>query len=208
MLARGLLPDLGNRLARLFLGLIVMGVSIALMVRSELGLAPWDVLHQGVSERTGIPLGAVTVLLGALVLGLWIPLRQRPGVGTLANAVVIGLVIDVVLALVPEIGWAPLRWVMMPAGVVGMALGSGYYIGAGLGPGPRDGLMTGLAARGGSLRLIRTAIEATALIAGVALGGTVGLGTVLLAATIGPLIQYFLGRLTLPARTVPSLCAG
>ena len=207
MLARALPADVGNRLARLFLGLIVMGVSIALMVRSELGLAPWDVLHQGVSERTRVPLGVVTVLLGALVLGLWIPLRQRPGVGTLANAVVIGLVIDVVLALVPEIGWAPLRWVMMPAGVVGMALGSGYYIGAGLGPGPRDGLMTGLAARGGSLRLIRTAIEATALIAGIGLGGTVGIGTVLLAASIGPLIQYFLGRLTLPARTAPSLCA-
>lgn len=208
MLPRSLPSDLGLRLGRLLLGLVVMGASIALMVRSELGLAPWDVLHQGLSERTGVPLGAVTILLGGIVLALWIPLRQRPGVGTVANAVVIGVVIDLALAVIPDVAWAPLRWAMMPAGVVGMALGSGYYIGAGLGPGPRDGLMTGLAARGRSLRLVRTAIEATALLAGLALGGTVGVGTVLLAGSIGPLVQYFLGRLSLPAPATAAALPG
>lgn len=195
------------RLSRLFTGLVMMGVSIALMVRSELGLAPWDVLHQGLSERTGVPLGTVGILLGVVVLVLWVPLRQRPGVGTIANAVVIGLVIDLVLWMVPSIGWTPVRWLLMPLGVVGLALGSGLYIGAGLGPGPRDGLMTGLAARGVSLRLVRTGIEAAVLVAGVLLGGTVGIGTVLLAVSIGPLIQFFLSHLTLPApmshRTAP-----
>ncbi len=176
-----------------------MGVGIACMVRSELGLAPWDVLHQGLSERTGVPLGTVTILVGVAVLALWVPLRQRPGVGTIANAVVIGAVIDVTLAVIPQVGWTALRWALMPAGVVALSLGSGLYIGAGLGPGPRDGLMTGLAARGPSVRLVRTGIEAGALAAGWLLGGSVGLGTLAIALSIGPLVQFFLERLRLPA---------
>lgn len=190
-----------SRLARLFVGLVAMGAGIALMVRSELGLAPWDVLHQGLSERTGVPLGSVGILLGVAVLALWVPLHQRPGIGTLANTVVIGVVIDLSLAAVPAFTWAPGRWMSMVAGILAMAAGSGLYIGAGLGPGPRDGLMTGLAAQGMSLRLVRTAIEATVLVIGVLLGGTVGVGTVLLALSIGPLVQFFLAHLTVtPAR--------
>ena len=188
------------RLYRLFAGLVTMGISIAFMVRSELGLAPWDVLHQGLAERTGVPLGTVGILVGIVVLGLWVPLRQRPGMGTIANALVIGIVIDVTLWAVPAIGEAPVRWLLMPLGVVGLALGSGLYIGAGLGAGPRDGLMTGLAARGISLRLVRTGIEAAVLLIGVILGGTVGIGTVALAVSIGPLVQFFLDHLTLPAK--------
>ena len=191
------------RLYRLFAGLVTMGISIAFMVRSELGLAPWDVLHQGLAERTGVPLGTVGILVGIVVLGLWVPLRQRPGVGTIANAVVIGIVIDVTLWAVPAIGEAPVRWLLMPLGVVGLALGSGLYIGAGLGAGPRDGLMTGLAARGISLRLVRTGIETAVLVIGVLLGGTVGIGTVALAVSIGPLVQLFLDHLTLPAKGLP-----
>ena len=191
--------DLRHRLIRLFIGLVVMGVGIACMVRSELGLAPWDVLHQGLSERTGVPLGTVTILVGVAVLALWVPLRQWPGVGTVANAVVIGAVIDLTLAIIPEVGWTAVRWALMPAGVVALSLGSGLYIGAGLGPGPRDGLMTGLAARGPSVRLVRTGIEAGALAAGWLLGGSVGLGTLAIAVSIGPLVQFFLERLRLPA---------
>lgn len=191
--------DLRRRLTRLFLGLVVMGVGIASMVRSELGLAPWDVLHQGLSERTGVPLGTVVILVGLAVLALWVPLRQRPGVGTVANAVVIGAVIDLTLAVVPQVDWTVVRWALMPAGVVALSLGSGLYIGAGLGPGPRDGLMTGLAARGPSVRLVRTGIEVAALAGGWLLGGSVGVGTLVLAASIGPLVQFFLDRLRLPA---------
>lgn len=182
-----------------------MGVGIACMVRSELGLAPWDVLHQGLSERTGVPLGTVVILVGVAVLALWLPLRQRPGVGTVANALVIGAVIDLTLALVPEVDWTAVRWALMPGGVVALSVGSGLYIGAGLGPGPRDGLMTGLAARGPSVRLVRTGIEVGALLGGWLLGGSVGLGTLALAVSIGPLVQLFLERFRLPAReTVPA----
>jgi uncharacterized membrane protein YczE len=198
-------PDLRRRLTRLFAGLVVMGVGIACMVRSELGLAPWDVLHQGIAQRTGVPLGTVVILVGVAVLALWVPLRQRPGVGTLANALVIGAVINLTLAGVPEVDWALVRWSLMPIGVVALSLGSGLYIGAGLGPGPRDGLMTGLAARGPSVRLVRTGIEAGALAAGWLLGGSVGVGTLVLAVSIGPLVQFFLERLSLPApETMPA----
>jgi uncharacterized membrane protein YczE len=182
-----------------------MGMGIACMVRSELGLAPWDVLHQGIAQRTGVPLGTVVILVGVAVLALWVPLRQRPGVGTLANALVIGAVINLTLAGVPEVDWALVRWSLMPIGVVALSLGSGLYIGAGLGPGPRDGLMTGLAARGPSVRSVRTGIEVGALAAGWLLGGSVGLGTLVLAVSIGPLVQFFLERLGLPApETMPA----
>jgi uncharacterized membrane protein YczE len=176
---------------------VVIGVGLALMVRARLGLGPWEVLHQGLSERTGIPIGTVGILVGFVVLLAWVPLRERPGVGTVCNVVIIGLVIDAVLALTPRVEALAGRWACLLVGVVLMGLGSGLYIGAGLGPGPRDGLMTGLGARGYSLRLVRTLIELTALALGWLLGGTVGIGTVIFAVAVGPLVQLFLGKLTI-----------
>lgn len=196
--------DLGRRIAQLLPGLVACGVGLALLVLANLGLGPWEALHQGLSERTGIPIGTVGILVGLLVLLGWIPLRQRPGIGTLCNVVLIGLVIDATLALSPEPEALVPRVACLAAGMVLMGLGSGLYIGAGLGPGPRDGLMTGLAARGHSLRLARTVIELAALGAGWLLGGSVGVGTVVFALGIGPLVQVFLGRLTLPALTAPA----
>ncbi len=196
------IPDrrgLGRRLLQLFPGLAACGVGLALMVRAHLGLGPWDVLHQGLSVRTGLPIGTLVILVGLVVLLGWVPLRQRLGVGTVCNALLIGLVIDVVLAVVSEPHGLATRWAFLLSGLGLMGLGSGLYIGAGLGPGPRDGLMTGLAARGYSLRFVRTLIELSALAAGWALGGTVGVGTLVFALGIGPLVQMFLGRLTIPA---------
>ena len=175
-----------------------MGTGIAVMVLAGLGLGPWDVLHQGLSNRTGIPIGTVGILVGAVVLVLWVPLRQRLGIGTVLNTILIGLTIDVVLLLAPAFEPLWLRWVGMLVGVLLYAGGSALYIGAGLGPGPRDGLMTGLAERGSSIRLVRTGIELTVLALGWALGGTIGVGTVVLALSVGPLLQLFLGWFTLP----------
>ena len=203
MLAVPTRAELRRRLPRLLPGLAACGLGLALMVLADLGLGPWEALHQGLSERTGIPIGTMGILVGAAVLLAWVPLRQRPGLGTICNVVLIGLVIDAVLALAPEPAGLPVRVACLAAGVVLMGVGSGLYIGAGLGPGPRDGLMTGLAARGHSLRLVRTAIELTALVAGWALGGTVGVGTVAFALCIGPLVQLFLGRLSVPSLTAP-----
>jgi len=169
------------------------------MVRARLGLGPWDVLHQGLATRTGLPIGILVILVGLVVLLGWFPLRQRLGIGTLCNALLIGLVIDAVLVVAPEPDRLATRWAFLLAGLALMGVGSGLYIGAGLGPGPRDGLMTGLAARGYSLRLVRTLIELSALGAGWALGGNVGIGTLLFALAIGPLVQAFLDRLTIPA---------
>lgn len=191
--------DLGRRLLQLFPGLAACGVGLALMVRARLGLGPWDVLHQGLSTRTGLPIGILVILVGLVVLLGWFPLRQRPGIGTVCNALLIGLVIDAVLAVAPEPGGLAIRWAFFFSGLALMGLGSGLYIGAGLGPGPRDGLMTGLAARGYSLRLVRTLIELSAVAAGWALGGNVGVGTLIFAFAIGPLVQAFLGRMTIPA---------
>lgn len=184
-------------------GLVACGLGLALMVLGDLGLGPWDVLHQGISRRTGVPIGTVGILVGLLVLVAWVPLRQRAGVGTLCNVVVIGVVVDVTLAVAPEPHALALRWACTLAGVVLFGIGSGLYIGAGLGPGPRDGLMTGLAARGHSLRLVRTFLEVSVLVGGWALGGTVGVGTALFAFGIGPLVQAALGRLTVPTLTLP-----
>jgi len=181
-----------RRLAQLYAGLILYGVSVTLMVQARLGLDPWDVFHQGLSRRTGIRLGWVVIAVSGLVLLLWIPLRQRPGVGTLSNAVAIGLVMNVALALIPLAhGW-PSRWAYLVAGIVANGAATGLYIGARLGPGPRDGLMTGLAARGWSIRVVRTAIEVTVLVTGWLLGGTVGWATVLYAVSIGPLAHVFI----------------
>ena len=183
------------RMARLFAGLVAFGVSLALMVRADLGLGPWDVLHQGVAARTGLHIGSVVIAVGALVLVLWVPLRQRPGFGTLANVIVVGLATDATLAVLPSLHALAPRTALLALGVVGNGAATGLYIGAGLGPGPRDGLMTGLAARGHSIRRARAAIELSVLVAGALLGGTVGIGTLVYALGIGPLAQFFIPRL-------------
>ncbi len=188
-----------ERIARCVLGLALFGAGIALIIQAELGAAPWDVFHTGVSELTGIPVGTVIILTGVVLLALWIPLRERPGLGTVLNAVEIGLVVDLTLPLLPETDSLPARVAMMVGGVAVVALGSGFYIGAGLGPGPRDGLMTGLARRGPSIRVARTGIEIFVLVVGVALGGSIGVGTAVFACGIGPLVQLFLPRLTMPS---------
>ncbi len=194
-----------RRLTQLYAGLILYGVSMAMQIRAALGLDPWDVFHQGLSERLGWSFGTVTIVVGALVLLLWIPLRQWPGLGTVSNVIVIGLAVDVALVLIdqPDALWA--RAALLVGGIVLNGVAGGCYIGAGLGPGPRDGLMTGLVRRtGGSVRLVRTGIEATVLLVGWALGGTVGIGTVLYAVSIGPLVHFFLPRLTVAPAPIES----
>jgi uncharacterized membrane protein YczE len=188
---------LARRLGQLLAGLVLYGISDALLVLGGLGLDPWDVLHQGLARRTGIPIGTWTIIVGAAVLLLWIPLRQRPGIGTACNVIVIGTVIDLVLAVVPAPHALPVRWVSLLAGVALNGVATACYIGAGLGPGPRDGLMTGFARRGHSLRLVRTSIELSVLATGWLLGGTVGIGTALYAVGIGPLVHLLLPRLTI-----------
>lgn len=189
---------LAHRLINLYVGLALFGASLALMVESHLGLGPWDVLHQGLALRLGLSLGSVVIGVSVLVLLAWIPLRQRPGVGTVSNVIVVGLAVDVVLVLLPSPVSIPVRTAYLLAGILLNAVATGLYIGARLGPGPRDGLMTGLAARGLSIRLARTTIELSVLAVGWLLGGEVGVGTVLYALTIGPLVQVFLSRLTIP----------
>lgn len=191
----------GGRAARLLVGLVLCGVGIATMVAADLGLGPWDVLHQGLSRLTGVPIGRVGIAVGGVVLLLWWPLRERPGVGTIANVVVIGLVIDAVLLVLETPAGLPARAALMASGPLLFGIGSGFYIGAGLGPGPRDGVMTGLARRGWPVGWVRTGIEVAVLLAGIALGGTVGLGTVAFAASIGPLVAFFLPRLTVVPRS-------
>ena len=187
-----------RRGVQLLVGLVLYGVSIALMVESGLGLAPWSVFEQGLSRVTGIGLGWVLIMVGAAVLLLWIPLRQRPGVGTVANVVVVGLALDAALALLPAVDGLPLQIAFVVGGVGLNGVATGLYIGAGLGPGPRDGLMTGLVGRFPrlSIRLVRTGIEATVLAAGFLLGGTAGAGTVLYALAIGPLAQLLIPLFT------------
>jgi len=189
-----------ERIARCVAGLALFGVGIALIIDADLGAAPWDVFHTGVSDLTGLGVGTVIILTGAALLLLWIPLRETPGLGTVLNAVEIGLVVDLVLPLVPEPDELVARLAMMLAGVVIIGIGSAAYIGAGLGPGPRDGLMTGIARRGVSIRAARTGIELTVLLIGVALGGAIGLGTAVFAFGIGPLVQLFLPALTMRPR--------
>ena len=188
-----------RRFPRLVFGLVLFGAGSALQVRSGLGLSPWTVLHEGISLRTPLTIGTATIVVSGLVLLLWIPLRQRLGVGTVTNAVVIGLAIDATLALVPAPGGQWARWVLLLVGIELVAIGSGYYIGVHLGPGARDGLMTGIAARGPSIRLARTLVEGSALVTGWMLGGTVGIGTVLFALLIGPSVQFFLPKLEVTA---------
>jgi uncharacterized membrane protein YczE len=177
---------------------------MALLVRSELGLSPWDVFHQGLSVATGLTIGVATIVTGIVVLLLWIPLRQRPGVGTVANVIVIGLTVDAVLWMLPVTDHVAFRWTYLVTGIVLNGIATGLYIGAGLGPGPRDGLMVGLARGGRSIRVVRTAIEAAVLVAGWLLGGTVGIGTVLFAITIGPIVHTTLPVFDRRRRTTPS----
>ena len=194
------------RIAWCITGLTVCGIGISLILAAELGAAPWDVFHTGVSELTGVPVGLVITGVGALLLFLWIPLRERPGLGTILNAIQIGLVVDLVLPRLPDIDGVAARLAMSAAGVVLFAFGSAVYIGAGLGPGPRDGLMTGIARRGVSIRLARTSIELTVLVLGIVLGGSIGIGTAMFAFGIGPLVQVFLPHLAFGRRTpVPAV---
>jgi uncharacterized membrane protein YczE len=180
-----------DRLLQLYLGLILYGVSASLMVLARLGLNPWDVFHQGLAKHSGLAIGTWSILVGLCVLLLWIPLRQRPGIGTVSNVVFIGGTMDVVLGHVSPPHALSVRIVCLVVGVFLNGVATGAYIGAGLGPGPRDGLMTGLAARGHSIRVVRTGLEATVLAIGWLLGGTVGLGTLLYAVAIGPLAHVF-----------------
>jgi uncharacterized membrane protein YczE len=190
-----------RRYGQLLGGLLLYGLSMALMVESSLGLDPWDVFHQGVAEVTGLRFGSVVIITGAAVLLLWIPLRQRPGVGTIANVIVIGLTVDGALALLPAAQGLPARVAFLIAGILLNGVATGLYIGARLGPGPRDGLMTGWVALkpGRSIRHTRTVIEVTVLAIGWLLGGTVGIGTVAYAVTIGPLAHAFIPLFTVPA---------
>lgn len=187
----------GSRLAQLYAGLLLYGFSMALMIESALGLNPWDVFHQGVSTRTPLSIGAVTIVTGVGVLLIWIPLRQRPGLGTVSNVLVIGLAVDASLWFLPEPLSLGTRLAFMLGGIALNAVATAAYIGARFGPGPRDGLMTGLVHRTGrSVRLVRTAVELTVLATGWSLGGTVGVGTVLYALGIGPLVHLLLPWLT------------
>jgi uncharacterized membrane protein YczE len=181
-----------RRLIQLFTGLVLYGVSDAMLLLARLGVDPWDVLHQGLARRIGLQTGTWSIIVGAAVLLLWIPLRQRPGIGTLCNVVMIGAVIDLVLWLVPPPSGLAVRVVVLVGGVVLNGVATGFYIGAGLGPGPRDGLTTGIAGRGHSIRVVRTGIEASVLLTGWLLGGNVGPGTVLYAVSIGPLAHVFI----------------
>lgn len=193
-----------RRLVRLYVGLALGGFGLALTLVADLGAGPWDVFHDGLADRTGIPVGRIVIFVGAAVLALWVPLGERPGFGTLSNVVVVGVAIDATIAAVPDPIMMAARVGYLVAGVVLAAVATGLYVGAGFGPGPRDGLMTGLARRGLSIRAARTGIEVAALVVGVLLGGSFGAGTVLFAVTIGPLVQFFLPRLASPDFTVPT----
>ncbi|WP_339356398.1 YczE/YyaS/YitT family protein [Klebsiella pneumoniae] len=181
------------RLLQLYIGLVLYGVSTALFVHANLGADPWDVFHLGVAKQLGISFGTVIILTGAAVLLLWIPIRQMPGLGTVSNVIVLGLAADATLAVLPPLESMLARSALLVGAIVLNAIATGMYIGAGFGPGPRDGLMTGLHARTGwSLRGIRTAIELSVLLIGWLLGGKFGVGTVIYALSIGPLIQLCL----------------
>lgn len=186
-----------GRLPRLLVGLVLCGTAFGLCVQAELGLDPWNVLHQGISDRTGISIGNVSILVGLAVLVGWIPLRERIGIGTVCNTLIIGLTMDQVMRVLPQAPSAAVQWTMLLSGLALAGPGIGLYIGARLGPGPRDGIMTGVAQRGPSIRLVRTMIELTALALGWTLGGPVGIGTVLFALTVGPNAQFWLERFDL-----------
>ncbi len=189
---------LPRRLTQLYLGLILYGLSMALIIESALGNMPWDVLHQGAAEQTGLSIGTVAAIVGALVLIAWIPLRERPGIGTVSNVIVISVAVDVFLNLLPGPDPLAARIGYAAGGILLNGIATAAYIGAALGPGPRDGLMTGIVRRtGGSVRLVRTSIEIAVVAIGWALGGTLGFSTAAYALLIGPLVQIFLPRLAI-----------
>jgi uncharacterized membrane protein YczE len=189
-----------RRTAQLLLGLILYGVTASMLVLGGLGLDPWDVLHQGLSRTFGLGVGTWAIIVGIVVLIAWRALRQRLGVGTVANAILIGVVMDIVLALVHPPHALGARIALLVLAIAGNGLATGFYIGAGLGPGPRDGLSTGIAARGHSMRVVRTTIEVSVLLTGFLLGGTVGIGTVLYALSIGPITHVTIPALRIGAR--------
>ena len=189
-----------RRLVQLYAGLVLYGLSGSLILLSGLGNDPWDVLHQGLSRQTGIGTGTWVCLVGAIVLLGWIPLRQRPGLGTVSNVIIIGVVVDVMLMWFDGPHAMAAKVVLLVAGVLLNGVATGMYIGARFGPGPRDGLMTGLAARGHSLRAVRTGIELTVLALGAVLGGTIGIGTIVYAVSIGPLAHVFVPAFTVRER--------
>ncbi len=188
------LAELRVRLPRLLGGIVALSAGATLIIRARLGVSPWDVLHQGLAEVTGLSFGTIVVILGLVILVIWVPLGQRFGIGTVINTLTVGVVIDAFLGIVDAPDDLFVRWMMLLTGIVVLALGMGMYIGAGLGPGPRDGLMTGIAAKGYPLWLVRTLLEVAALVVGWILGGDVGIGTVLFAFGIGPIGHWFLVR--------------
>jgi len=198
---------IARRLLQLYTGLVLYGVSTAMFVRANLGADPWNVFHLGVARIFSLNIGMVMILVGALVLLLWIPLRQKPGLGTISNVIVLGLAADAALALMPPIESLVMRSILLLAAILVNAIATGMYIGAGFGSGPRDGLMTGINARTGwSVRSVRTAIELTVLLAGWLMGGTFGVGTVLYALAIGPMIQLCLPWFRIrPAQKTPQV---
>lgn len=190
-----------RRITQLLIGLAMYGISLAIFIRAGLGLDPWDVFHQGLSQKTGFSMGVVVIAVSFLVLLLWIPLRQMPGIGTIANAVLVGLFADLGLWLIPEVTHLGGQIAMLAGAVVLNGIASACYIGARLGPGARDGLMTGLVRRTGwSVRLVRTGIEVVVLAVGFLLGGSVGVGTVVYAVAIGPIVQVLLPKFMVPER--------
>jgi len=197
----------GPRLIQLYVGLGLYGFSSSLLVLARLGLDPWDVFHQGLSRHSHLAIGTWAIIVGVFVLLLWIPLRQWPGIGTVSNVVCVGGTMDIVLSHLGSPHGLAARIALLVAGVGLNGVATGLYIGAGLGPGPRDGLMTGLAARGHSIRVVRTCIEVTVLATGWLLGGTVGIGTVLYAVSIGPLAHVFVPFFS-RTRTPPPVLEG
>lgn len=186
--------NLRRRIPQLLIGLVLFGIGIALMLRSGLGLPPWDVLHQGLASQFGLTVGVWSIIISFAILLLWLPLRERFGIGTVLNAIIIGVVIDLAALVIPETGSVWANAVMLAAGIILIGLASGMYIGANLGPGPRDGLMTAVARRGPSIRLTRWGLEIVVLVTGILLGGTFGVGTIAFAFFIGHIVQFFLPR--------------
>lgn len=194
-----------ERLLRCLLGLVLCGTGTTAIIEAGLGVAPWDVLHQGIADRVGLPIGTVIVLTGVVVLAMWWPLPIRPGVGTILNAALVGMFVDISDLVYPDVHGLGVQVISLAAGIGAIGLGSGLYIGSGLGPGPRDGLMTGIAARGFSLRATRTVLEVAVLAAGWALGGSIGIGTAAFAVAIGPIVHVALPLLTVGVDPVPAV---
>jgi uncharacterized membrane protein YczE len=186
--------NLRRRLVQLVAGLVLFGLGIAMMLQSGLGLPPWDVLHQGLATRYGLTVGIWSIIISLVVLLAWLPLRERFGIGTVLNAIIIGVVIDLGVLVIPQPHSLWWNLLLLTGGILLIGLASGMYIGANLGPGPRDGLMTAVARRGPSVRLTRWVLEIVVLVTGIILGGTFGIGTIAFALLIGPIVQFFLPR--------------